>query len=129
MFEIGDVLYKVRENNNIFERKRITMKDDDGLIWHRYDMPIRSFEIERYKVIGIIKFNIEGTVISCSDNYEFKNGDIEYSIVNLDSHTETIIYSFNYSKHGFFKEKSEAELRIKQIQDGIVHNPLIHDFA
>lgn len=57
--KVGDVFYSVKERNTSFRRKKIH-KEIDGEDWFKYDMPLRTYEIATYKVLGILRKELEG---------------------------------------------------------------------
>jgi len=57
--KVGDVFYSVKERNQAFNRKKIQM-ELDGVDWFRYDRPLRTYEIVKHKVLGIIRKELEG---------------------------------------------------------------------
>lgn len=57
--KIGDVFYGIKERNLAFHRKKIH-QEIDGQDWFRYDRPLRSYELVTYKVLGILRKELEG---------------------------------------------------------------------
>jgi predicted DNA-binding ArsR family transcriptional regulator len=57
--KVGDVFYSVKERNQAFARKKI-YQEIDGEDWFKYDMPLRTYEIVTYKVLGILRKELEG---------------------------------------------------------------------
>ena len=57
--KVGDVFYSVKERNTSFHRKKIH-REIDGEDWFRYDRPLRTYEIVTYKVLGILRKELEG---------------------------------------------------------------------
>jgi len=57
--KVGDVFYRVKEHNTAFHRKKIH-KEIDGEDWFKYDVPLRTYEIATYKVLGILRKELEG---------------------------------------------------------------------
>ena len=58
--KIGTKFFRVSEKNNIFRRQRITMVDDNGIEWHRYNVPIKDYEIIEIEITGKATKTIEG---------------------------------------------------------------------
>lgn len=56
---VGDVFYYVKERNQAFHRKKIH-RVIDGEDWFRYDRPLGTYEIVTYKVLGILRKELEG---------------------------------------------------------------------
>jgi hypothetical protein len=57
--KVGDVFYSVKERNQAFARKKIYQEIDEYR-WFRYDRPLRTYEIVTYKVLGILRKQLEG---------------------------------------------------------------------
>ena len=57
--KVGDKFYSVKERNAAFIRKKIH-KEIDGEDWFKYDMPLRTYEIVTWEVLGIIRKELEG---------------------------------------------------------------------
>jgi hypothetical protein len=56
---VGDVFYGIQERNTSFHRKKIH-REIDGEDWFRYDRPLRTYELVTFKVLGIIRKELEG---------------------------------------------------------------------
>ena len=61
---IGNLVYKLEINNNIFRRKKLSMVDSDGNEWHRYDQELWTYSATPMKICGVIKQVVRGLVIS-----------------------------------------------------------------
>lgn len=57
--KVGDVFYGIKEKNQAFNRAKIQM-ELDGVDWFRYDKPLRTYELENYEVLGILRKELEG---------------------------------------------------------------------
>jgi len=57
--KVGDVFYSVKERNTSFFRKKIH-KEIDGEDWFKYNVPLRTYEIVTYTVLGILRKELEG---------------------------------------------------------------------
>lgn len=57
--KVGDKFYSVKGRNQAFHRKKIH-KEIDGEDWFKYDMPLRTYEIVTWEVLGIIHKELEG---------------------------------------------------------------------
>lgn len=57
--KIGDKFYSVKERNQSFRRKKIHQVID-GEDWFKYDMPLRTYEIATWEVVGILRKHLEG---------------------------------------------------------------------
>lgn len=51
-WNFGDKAYVVVEINNMMSRNRICMTDANGVVWHRYDNPPRSYRVEVREYCG-----------------------------------------------------------------------------
>ncbi len=65
MFKVGDKFYEVVEDPNAFSRKKISMTDDNGIEWYRYDKPIRSYRIQAWTIVGRVTPVVEGELVPC----------------------------------------------------------------
>jgi hypothetical protein len=57
--KVGDVFYSVKERNNVLRRKRIS-REIDGDVWFKYDMPLRTYDLVKYKILGIVEKKLHG---------------------------------------------------------------------
>lgn len=57
--KVGDVFYGIQERNDAFHRKKIH-QEIDGQDWFRYDQPLRTYELVTFKVLGILRKELEG---------------------------------------------------------------------
>jgi hypothetical protein len=105
--EIGTKVYYVKEDNNAFRRKKIYVKDENGVEWFRYDKPIRTQEMTEHTIVGRVLKTVEGRVPSMEDHideYYLEDGNqIDEGFINEADH-------FN----GYFLDKEEA---LKWIED------------
>jgi hypothetical protein len=56
---LKEEFYLVEETNNYLKRTKIH-KNIDGVDWFRYSMPIRTYTVVTYQVLGISKVIIDG---------------------------------------------------------------------
>jgi hypothetical protein len=115
--KVGDVFYSVKERNQAFNRKKIQM-ELDGVDWFRYDRPLRTYEIVKHKVLGIIRKELEG---------EWPKGEIcelqtGFNIHSSSSNSEySGEYYFSENKKYFvdlrraLEYKSQLEAETKQL--------------
>jgi len=99
--EIGTKIYFVEEDNHAFSRKKIFMKDENGVEWYRYDRPLRTQNMTEHTIVGRVLKDVEGRVPSMEnhiDEYYLENGD-EIDAGNID---EADSYS------GYFLDKEQA---------------------
>lgn len=110
---VGDVFYGVHERNTSFHRKKIH-REIDGEDWFRYDQPLRTYELVTFKVLGVLRKELEG---------EWKFGD-EYDLeagFYLTSSNETHMHSYtcaisDLEEKQLFVDKSAALDYIKILE-------------
>lgn len=61
---IGNTVYKLDLNNNVYRRKKLSMVDSEGNEWYRYDQELWTFEVTPMSICGVIKQVVRGMVIS-----------------------------------------------------------------
>lgn len=59
---IGNIVYRLVVNNNAWRRDKITMVDDAGVEWYRYDKPIWSYRVIPMKICGTVKHIVRGII-------------------------------------------------------------------
>ena len=59
---IGNLVYKLEINNNVYRRKKLSMVDSEGNEWHRYDRELWTYSITPMKICGSVKHIIRGIV-------------------------------------------------------------------
>ena len=104
----GDVIYVVNETNNAFSKKRITMIDENGTEWYRYDREHREYSIAEIVYCGRVEFQEFGEVRFSEDrqteiHFKYPDGQI-YNKYLQD------IYEFKE----WFHTQEEAEAYIKE---------------
>lgn len=62
MLNIGDKIYVLETKYNALSRQKLTMVDDEGNIWYRYDKPTFSYSIKEHTIVGISRVTNEGDV-------------------------------------------------------------------
>jgi hypothetical protein len=77
----GDVVYVVNETNNAFSKKRITMIDENGFEWYRYDREQWEYSITQIVYCGRVEFHEFGEVRFDEDrqtelHFKFSDGQI-----------------------------------------------------
>jgi hypothetical protein len=73
---LHDVVYKVTQHNDYFNREKIKMVDANGIEWHRYDRPILRWTVTEYQLQGIVSIAVIGTVTDPEgyvDTYHFQD--------------------------------------------------------
>ena len=69
--DVGDVVSVVSRKIN-YGRQRITMVDNEGVEWHRYNIEINSFEVQPFTLAGIVKTRIIGE-INPDESYRYSD--------------------------------------------------------
>jgi hypothetical protein len=107
ILEIGTKVYFAEEVNLAFHRKKIFMKDENGVEWYRYDKPLRTHSMSEHTIVGRVLKDVEGRVPSMEnhiDEYYLENGDM-IDAGNIDE-------SDDWS--GYFLNKEDAEAWIQE---------------
>lgn len=106
--KFGDDVYVVHISNNIFVRNRITMTDENGIEWYRYDREHWDYSIENIQYCGKLTFIEEGEVRFNEEreteyHFRYANGQI-YEFYRYDD-TES-----------WFATVAEAEQHIEELK-------------
>jgi hypothetical protein len=99
--EIGTKVYCVEEDNHAFQRKKIFMKDENGVEWYRYDRPLRTQNMTEHMIVGRVLKDVEGRVPSMEnhiDEYYLDDG----SMIDAGNIDEADSWS------GYFLDKEQA---------------------
>ena len=109
---IGNIVYHLVVNNNAIRRDKITMVDDAGVEWFRYDKPIWSYRVIPMKICGTVKHLVRGVVLHDSGL------DTEYHMCHVPDPDGKADGSINYwdepelikpySDDQFFTDKTTA---------------------
>lgn len=111
MFKVGDKFYLVCEQLNSFSRNKISMTDDSGVEWYRYDNPIRSYTIEEWDIVGRVVPQIEGELVEC--DWAISETVLHCkSAANADAFTESELASYINAAQYYFTTKQAAQDRI-----------------
>ena len=107
--QVGDVFYAVKERNQSFVRKKIH-QEIDGEDWFKYDMPLRTYEIVTWKVLGILRKELEGKWRHDPDGVDLAT---EYHVRYQDeTHMGNHVKDF-YDDDKYFVDKDEAIVYLK----------------
>lgn len=107
--KIGDVFYSIKERNQAFHRDKIH-KEIDGQDWFRYTTPLRTYEIVEYKVLGILRPQLEG---------RWKHGDpdwdleTEFFVQTVDEIHFRTLTTFLDGEEQYYMTREEAQEQIK----------------
>jgi hypothetical protein len=108
--KVGDVFYSVKERNTAFYRKKIHQVID-GVDWYRYDLPLRTYEIATYKVLGILRKELEG---DWQHDPEGADLQTEFFVQYQDAtHAGTHQMDFYGGEKQYFLDKDEAMVYLK----------------
>ena len=82
--KFGADVYIVKIKNNAFAKKRITMTDENGIEWSRYDRDHWEYSIEQIQYCGKVTFIEEGEVrfneeLETEYHFRYPNGQIHPS--------------------------------------------------
>jgi hypothetical protein len=114
--KVDDVFYSVKERNQAFHRKKIH-KEIDGEDWFKYDMPLRTYEIVTYTVLGILRKELEGQWKHDPGGYDLQTDF--YVRYQDETHVGTHEMDF-YGKYFLDKDealvyKSELEVEAREL--------------
>lgn len=115
-FKIGDVFYGVSESNNAFHRKKIH-REIDGEDWFKYEMPLVTYKVVTYTVLGILKKQLEGEWEKDSE-YElmteiFVKSETDDAAMTYTMHTDDV------ESKQYFLDKEEALDYIEHMSEDI----------
>ena len=104
--KVGDVFYGIKEKNQAFNRAKIQM-ELDGVDWFRYDKPLRTYELETYDVLGILRKELEG-------KWEDEFPEVtEYYVQNKNCR---YVMDFYGDENKYFVDEGEALMYIKTLE-------------
>jgi hypothetical protein len=107
--KFGDVIYIVKETNNAFIKKKLTMIDENGIEWYRYDRDNWEYSIEEIVYVGsvelIVKGEVDDTRRGNEMHFKYPNGDIYYE---YEKEAENI--------EDWFSTREEAETYIEELK-------------
>ena len=98
---IDTVFYTVKRVNNSLKRKRFEFTDNDGHVWHRYDLPIWDVEVRQHKLVARMRKHVEG--IWCVNP---EDAETEYLVEYSNGTTD---YFYPDSPSQYFLNKDDAE--------------------
>lgn len=86
MMPLGTTLYYVLIDSNVFKKEKLTLTDDAGNVWYRYDRPDYEYSITPLTVVGRMSSTVEWSaeprcptpdvVYYLSDDSEWDESDI-----------------------------------------------------
>jgi len=108
--KVGDKFYSVKERNQSFHRKKI-YKEIDGVDWFKYDVPLRTYEIVTWDVLGILRKELEGKWQHDPDGATLMT---EYYVRYTDAtHVGNTAKYFDCDNNHYFVDKDEAMVYLK----------------
>lgn len=111
--KVGGVFYGIQERNTSFHRKKIHQVID-GQDWFRYDKPLNTYELVTFKVLGILRKELEGKW-----KYDFDPDlDTEYFLESVNAtHVQRYTDTLNDDAgDDYFVDKQEALDYIKILE-------------
>lgn len=115
-FKIGDVFHGVSESNNAFHRKKIH-REIDGEDWFKYEMPLVTYKVVTYTVLGILTKHLEGQWDTDSE-YEFMT-EIFVKSESKDGDKTYTMYTNDMDSKRYFLDKEEALAYIEHMSEDI----------
>ena len=103
--KVGTVFYGIKESNNAFHRKKIH-RVINGEDWFKYEMPLITYDVVTYNVLGIRTKHLEGEWEPNSD-YEFLTEIYVSSTVDSSTQKYTM-YVVDVDSDKYFLDKSSA---------------------
>ena len=113
-FKIGSVFYGVTETNNAFHRKKIH-REIDGEDWFKYEMPLVTYKVVTYTVLGILTKHLEGQWDTDSE-YEFLT-EIFVKSESKDGDKTYTMYTDDMDSKKYFLDKEEALAYIEHMSE------------
>ena len=103
--KVADVFYGIKEKNEAFNRAKIQM-ELDGVDWFRYEKPLRTYELETYKVLGILRKELEG---KWDDEFpEVTEYYVQYKVENRVSRYVMDFAEYLMTEKHYFVDKDDA---------------------
>ena len=108
--KVGDVFYSIKEHNQAFNRAKIQM-ELDGVDWFRYDKPLRTYELETYDVLGILRKELEGKW-----DDEFPEVTEYYVQYKIENQVSRYVMDFYGDENKYFVDKDDALRYIETLE-------------
>ena len=112
---VGDVFYSVKETNTAFHRKKIH-QEIDGEDWFKYNIPLSTYELATYRVLGILRKELQGNWKHDPSGYDLQT---EFFVKYQDAtHTGTHEMDFYGGEVQYFvdKDKAMVYLKLKELE-------------
>jgi len=107
--KVGDVYYKVLSKLNTFHRKK-EVRMIDGEEWFRYELPIYTYEVNSYKILGILRKELEGEW----DDTEMFELETQWHVRCIETNHNFVTDVDSIQYHDFFLDKDAALAHIEQ---------------
>jgi hypothetical protein len=104
---VGDVFYGVKDTTNAYHRKKI-YREIDGESWFKYDIPLASYSLVTFNVIGVLEKNLTG---QWEPNSEYELESEIYVTTTEGDGKATLSYTMFVSEvdsNKYFLDKGEA---------------------
>lgn len=110
--KFGDKIYVVNEINNAFSKKRITMTDENGVEWYRYDRAHWEYNIKELEYCGKVTYTEEGEIRFDEDrfteyHFRYPDGQIYPEYDYEDEHNENWFYTIDEAQKYVKKMKEK----------------------
>jgi hypothetical protein len=109
---VGDVFYGAKDTNNGFLRKKI-YREIDGVQWFRYDMPLASYSLVTYTVLGLLDKTLSG-IWERNSGYDLSiEIYLSYEVDGVKS--EYTMYAEDLDSKELFLDRDEALAHMENI--------------
>lgn len=110
--KVGDVYYRVNDKLNHFLRKK-EVRVIDGEEWFRYESPRVTYEVNSYKIIGVLRKELEGEW-DANEDYELLT---QWYVRCIETNHVFVTDADIADDYGFFLDKSDALAYIEKKMD------------
>jgi hypothetical protein len=110
--KVGDVYYKANGTLNTFHRKKET-RVIDGEEWFRYEKPRITYELNSYKILGVLCKKLEGEW-DANEEYELIT---QWHVRCIETNHVFVTDADIADDYGFFLDKDAAMAYIEQKMD------------
>ena len=102
--KVGDEFFGIKERNQAFHRSKIH-KEIDGQDWFRYTTPLRTYEVVEYKVLGILRPQLEGRWKPGDPDWDL---DTEFYVQMLDDTHVQAVTTYLDGEEQYYVDKDEC---------------------
>ena len=107
--KVGDVYYRVNNKLNTFHRKK-EVRIIDGEQWFRYEEPRISYELNSYKILGVLCKKLDGEW----HDREIYELETQWYVRCIETNHGFITDTDIKEDYGYFLDKSDALAYIEQ---------------